>query len=59
MPIMDEIQTIKILRERQSKVEINLSSTKIIGLSAITTEQFKNQPGYSLFDSFMEKPINF
>jgi hypothetical protein len=38
MPIMDGIQTIKILREWQSKGEINLSNTKIIGLSAITTE---------------------
>ena len=59
MPILDGIQTIKILREWESKGEINLSRTRIIGLSAITTEQFKNQPGYSLFDSFMEKPINF
>ena len=40
MPIMDGIQTIKILREWQSKGEINLSHTKIIALSAITTEQF-------------------
>ena len=57
MPILDGIKTIKILRDWQKKGEINLTQTKIIGFSVISTEQFKNQQDSSMFDSFMEKPI--
>lgn len=60
MPIMDGNQTVQALREMNRKHEIDLSHTKVIALSAITDEQFRQQQSnHLMFDSFMEKPINF
>ncbi len=59
------------LREMHVKEEIDLSNTKIIAVSAITLQQFKNAQKSALFDSFskltshhselsiVEKPVNF
>jgi len=60
MPIMDGNQAVQALREMNMRHEIDLSNTKIIALSAITDEQFRQQQNnHLMFDSFMEKPINF
>lgn len=59
MPIMDGLATVKELRERHQKGLLNLSKTKILALSAITADQFRLQESSTMFDSFMEKPINF
>ncbi len=60
MPIMDGNQTVKALREMHMQNEIDLSQTKIIALSAITDEQFREQENnHMMFDSFIEKPVEF
>jgi CheY-like chemotaxis protein len=59
MPIMDGPATVKELRERHERGLLNLSKTKILALSAITADQFRLQESSPMFDSFMEKPINF
>jgi CheY-like chemotaxis protein len=38
MPIMDGNQTVRALRDMHARQEIDISSTKIIALSAITGE---------------------
>lgn len=59
MPIMDGNETVKRLREMHDRKELNLDNTKIIALSAITEQQFKNESYNKMFDSFIEKPVNF
>ena len=59
MPIMDGPATVMELRQRHEKGSLNLSRTKILALSAITADQFRLQESSAMFDSFMEKPINF
>jgi CheY-like chemotaxis protein len=60
MPVMDGEETIKELREMHKNNEIDLSVTKVIALSAISDQQFReHHPENLLFDRFMEKPINF
>ncbi len=43
MPILNGPQTVAILRELESKGELILKNTKIIALSALTKDQFKNE----------------
>jgi CheY-like chemotaxis protein len=57
---MDGLQAARRLRRMHEKGQIDLSHTIIVGLSAITEEQFKEtKDSDKLFDSFMEKPVNF
>ena len=57
MPILDGFQTIEKLMKMQREGFINLSNTKIIAVSALTTKQFHESKNSELFHSFMEKPV--
>ena len=43
MPILDGYETVKILRDRSTGGQLNLSKTKIIALSAITRSSFNQE----------------
>jgi len=57
MPVMDGIECAKKLRELAGQGRVNLEQTKIIAVSAISEDIFKQKQGSHLFEEFKEKPL--
>ena len=52
MPVMDGIEAIKEINERDSRGEIDRSQMKVIAASAVGEEIFRDMQESSLFDGF-------